>query len=65
MLNILHYFHVIYVQAHLPNEPNKLLKIKLKGKIPFAVRGFSADIQFMWWNLLFLGPVHMHKIYTC
>ena len=24
MLNILHYFHVIYVQAHLPNEPNKL-----------------------------------------
>ena len=24
MLNILHYFHVIYVQAHLPNEPYKL-----------------------------------------
>ena len=24
MLNILHYFHVIYVEAHLPNEPNKI-----------------------------------------
>ena len=24
MLNNLHYFHVIYVQAHFPNEPNKL-----------------------------------------
>ena len=24
MLNTLHYFHVIYVQAHFPNEPNKL-----------------------------------------
>ena len=29
-------------------------KLNWRVKISFAVWGFTADIQFMWWNLLFL-----------
>ena len=63
MLNILHYFHVIYGQAYLPNEPNKLGRTD-SIVIPFSLREQDSSQTRQFTDMVFEDSSPTHIFYA-